>query len=114
MAATATGQDLKKCRKGCGRELKAAGLSHHERWCTGPGYVPGYSWKRRTERRITGQPPKTKYTGEIDMVYELFCDDAALYSCVQFLLEARDGKSVIENLQAAKEMIDTKIRFLER
>lgn len=115
MAATATGQDLKKCRKGCGRELKAAGLSHHERWCSGPGYVPGYSWKRRAERKP--QNPKlkeeAKYTGERDMVYELFFDDAALYACVMHLLEARDDKNVICNLEAAKAMIETKIRFLK-
>lgn len=104
---------MKKCSKGCGRELKSAGLSHHEKFCTGPGYVPGYSWKRRAERRISATVPETKYTGEQDMIYELFYDDAALYACAMHLLEARDDKNVLCNLEAAKAMIDTKIRFLK-
>ena len=104
------------CAKGCGREYSPAGVTHHEKFCTGPGYVPGYSYKRRAERNISNPKPihkqEMKYTGETDMVYELFHDDAAMFSAVTFLLEARDGKDVLDNLLAAKSMIDTKIRFL--
>lgn len=103
------------CSKGCGREYTRAGMAQHEKYCEGPGYVPGYSWKRRAERKP--QNPKAqeeaKYTGEKDMVYELFFDDAALYACVMHLLDARDDKSVLCNLEAAKTMIETKIRFLK-
>lgn len=115
MAATASGQVLKECRKGCGRKLKSAGLSHHEKFCTGPGYVPGYSWRRRAERRISAVTPEVKYTGEADMVYELFYDDAALFSAAKYLLAARDGEGecVLRNLESAKDMIDIKIRFLK-
>lgn len=115
---TDKGQALERCTKGCGRMLKAAGRSHHEKYCTGPGYLPGYSKKRRIERRITAPPQQeTRYTGEEDMVYELFYEDAALFTTAVYLLEARDGteiKDVIHSLEAAKAALDTKIRFLKR
>lgn len=97
------------CRKGCGRYYCAAGLHHHEKFCDGPGFE-GRALKRAAKRN----EEEVRYTGEEEMAYELFCDDAAMYTAVLHLLEARDGKDVLENLRAAKSMIDIKIRFLEK
>lgn len=106
------------CKKGCGREYSPAGITQHEKYCTGKDYVPGYSYKRRRERNIQNPKPQpqeeARYTGEEDMVLELFYDDAALFTAVIYLLEARDGTDALRSLKAAKAMIDAKIRFLER
>src|SRR5688572_1565588 len=86
------------CKKGCGRSYSAAGLVQHERSCTGKGYVPGYSAKRRLERNISNPSPsfRVKSTKEttnywyapqaaVRTAYEWFQFDSALFNAVTHL-----------------------------
>ncbi len=40
----ADGRKVKsECSKGCGRKFNPAGRAYHEKFCTGPGYLPGHT-----------------------------------------------------------------------
>ena len=119
-------KDLVPCRKGCGRDLKAAGRPHHERFCTGKGYVPGYSAERRIERRMTTQSPPLKakepaYTAyyapitAVKWAYEMFPEDSALFSAVCHIAACKtenDAEEQIKHLTQARDMLSLKIEML--
>jgi hypothetical protein len=106
------------CAKGCGRKLRPAGKPHHEKYCTGPGYTPGYSAARRVERRIEGSVAHYKVTyapkAGVEMAYEMFQDDPLMFSIMVHLMSARAGYDVVTNLEAAKGMIDLKIKEVSK
>lgn len=112
------------CRKGCGRLCKPQGQLAHERACQGPGYIPGYSAKRRIERRIGVKSKAPVATANyeafyapkagVEMAYEMFKDDAEMFSIMVHLMAAVKGYDVMYNLEAARKMLDRKMELLEK
>lgn len=118
------------CRKGCGRMCVAQGRPHHEKFCSGPGYVPGYSAQRRVERRMTTGPAlklaakesKETYTyyyapiNAVKWAYEMFPEDSALFSAVCHIAACKMEESrdeILKHLTQARDMLSLKIQDLQ-
>ena len=100
----------------CGKQFGPQGLTWHMKWCikkTGGKKLAPQKVAIDTLLHPTENPLLFTYTSNMEEIYKILSDDAALCSAVCHLMAAKAGIEVAGHLRTAKFWIELKLKSLE-